>query len=42
MKRFFSKLYVQVLIGVAAGVLLGVLNPTSAANSSPWATCSSA
>jgi len=27
MKRFFSKLYVQVLIGVAAGVLLGVLKP---------------
>src|SRR5437764_10636768 len=27
MWRFFGKLYVQVLIGVTAGVLLGVLSP---------------
>ena len=30
MRRFFGKLYVQVLIGVFAGVALGYFSPASA------------
>ena len=35
LRRFFGKLYVQVLIGVTAGILLGVLHPTLAADLKP-------
>jgi aerobic C4-dicarboxylate transport protein len=35
MLRFFGKLYVQVLIGVTAGVLLGIYSPQLATNLKP-------
>jgi aerobic C4-dicarboxylate transport protein len=35
LKRFFGQLYVQVLIGVAAGVVLGVLSPQLGADLKP-------
>lgn len=35
LRRYLGKLYVQVLIGVAAGILLGALQPTLAADLKP-------
>lgn len=35
MRRFFGKLYVQVLIGVIAGVILGIVSPSVAADLKP-------
>ncbi|WP_342616495.1 dicarboxylate/amino acid:cation symporter [Rhodoferax sp. GW822-FHT02A01] len=35
LRRFFGKLYVQVLIGVSAGVLLGIFYPTLGADFKP-------